>query len=243
MKQLYLLISTIILTSCVTMYNRTSNKKYIVEVDTYGSDSYLNSKKYFLAAEDSTIIENNLQYIEFSDYIRKILSSKGYAETQNLDDADLTVFFRYGISAPETFYLTYTAPTLGQKNDVSSITTRGHALVNPYTNHVEYNQTIASTPKYGRNTKNVTTAHSQYLRYVTLTAYDLNSYRSENKEKIAWNTILTSRGSSDDLRKVIPYMIAVGSEYIGKSSGEKKLCEIYENDKRVNQLKVSSNAR
>lgn len=225
------------------MYNTTSNDRYVVEVDAYGNDSYLNSKKYIIASGDSTINESNLQYIEFSDYIKKILASKGYTETQDWDEADIMIFFKYGISDPETFQQTYAVPTWGQTG-VSSTTTRGNVNVNPYGNNIDYNQTTTSNPTYGiTGTRNVSRTYTKYFRYVTLTAYDLNLYKENEKEKIVWNTIITSDGSIDDLRKVIPYMVTVGASYIGKSSGEKKSLEIYGNDERVNQLKGISDGQ
>lgn len=243
MKYFYLLLIIYFLTSCASMYNTTSNDRYVVEVDAYGNDSYLNSKKYIIASGDSTVNESNLQYIEFSDYIKKILASKGYTETQDWDEADLMIFFKYGISDPETFQQTYAVPTWGQTG-VSSTTTRGNVNVNPYGNNIDYNQTTTSNPTYGiTGTRNVSQTYTKYFRYVTLTAYDLNLYKENEKEKIVWNTIITSDGSSDDLRKVIPYMVTVGASYIGKSSGEKKSLEIYGNDERVNQLKGISDGQ
>lgn len=224
------------LTSCASTYN-TTNDRYVVEVDAYGNDGYLNSKKYIIASGDSTIKESSLQYLEFSEYIKKLLASKGYVETQDWDNADLMIFFKYGISDPATFQQTYAVPTWGQTG-VSSTTTKGNVYVNPYGNNIDYNQTTTSNPTYGvTGSRNVTKTYTQYFRYITLTAYDLNAYKKSDKEKIIWNTIITSSGSSDDLRKVIPYMVVAGGSYIGKSSGEKKSVGVYSNDERVKQLK------
>jgi hypothetical protein len=170
--------------------------RYIVEVDGYGNDSHLDSKKYVLASGDSTVNESSLQYIEFSDYIKKILYTKGYVETASRDDADLIIFFRYGISDPKIFYRTY----------------------------------------YGVNGQEIGT-YTEYFRYLTLDVYDLNVYKSTGKPKMVWNTILTSSGRSDDLRLVIPRMIAVGGSYFGKNNETKQSLEILENDPRVEQLK------
>ena len=225
------------LTSCASTSNTTNNSRYIVEVDAYGNDSYLSSKKYILGSGDSTVNESNLQYVEFSEYIKKILASKGYTETQDWDNADLMIFFKYGISDPATFQQTYAVPTWGQTG-VSSTTTKGNVYVNPYGNNIDYNQTTTSNPTYGvTGSRNVTKTYTTYFRYITLTAYDLNVYKKSDKEKIVWNTILTSSGYSDDLRRVIPYMVVVGNSYFGKSSGEKNSIGIYEKDERVNQLK------
>jgi hypothetical protein len=223
--------------------NNTTTSRFVVKVDSYGNDSYLNSKKYIIASGDSAVDESSLQYLEFASYVKKILAAKGYAETNDWDDADLMIFFKYGISDPETFQQTYAVPTWGQTG-VSSTTTKGNVYVNPYGNNIDYNETTTSSPTYGiTGSRNVTRTYTKYFRYITLTAYDLNVYKTDEKEKIAWNTILTSSGSSDDLRRVIPYMVVVGSSYFGKSSGEKKSHEIFGDDERVKQLKGISEAQ
>jgi hypothetical protein len=237
MRYFNFVLIVFILTGCATL-NKTPNSKVIVEVDSYGNDSYLESKKFIIASGDSTISESDLQFQEFSDYVKKILvNKKDYVEVDDWDEADLMIFFKFGISDPETFKQTYAVPTWGQTG-VSSTTTRGNVHVNPYGNNITYNETTSSTPTYGvTGSRIVTKTYTIFFRYVTLTAYDLNEYKKKGKEKIIWNTILTSSGNSNDLRKVIPYMIVIGSSYFGKSSGEKKLHEILEGDDRVNHIK------
>ena len=264
MRYLYSVLIIFLFASCATMFNTTSTR-YVVKVDAYGNDSYLNSKKYILASDDSTLNENSLQYIEFSDYIRKILNSKGYIETTSWDNADLMIFFKYGISDPRTFQATRSVPMWG-KTGVSSVNTTsqttGSANGSTYgsvtgSGNTAYGSAYSSssdnsttttrtnvTPSYGvTGYRQQTSTYTKYFRYVTLSAYDLNVYKENKNEKIVWNTIITSDGSSDDLRKVIPYLVTVGASYFGKSSGEKKTLEIYENDERVNQLKGISNVQ
>jgi len=217
--------------------------RFAVKVDAYGNDSYLNSKKYILAKGASTLDENDIQYIEFSDYVKKTLYAKGYIETANYDEADLVVFFRYGISDPETFQETYSVPVWGQTT-ISSINTTSYAQGSAYGigNTVYGSATGNSTSRVNYNYgvtgyRQETQTYTQYFRYLMLDVYDLNIYRSTGNPKMVWKTVLTSNGSSGDLRLVIPHMIAVGSPYFGKNSGTKQTLNIFENDKRVKQLK------
>jgi len=257
MKYLYLLLIIFLFASCATMNNTTRALRYVMEVDAYGNDNYLNSKKYILASGDSTVNENNLQYIEFSDYIRKVLNSKGYIETTSWGDADLMIFFTYGISDPQTFQTTRSIPMWGQTG-ISSVNTTSQTT--SYANGSVYGSSNSAygsaygnsttntrtnvTPSYGvTGYRQQTSTHTRYFRYLTLSAYDLNEYKANENEKIVWNTIITSSGFSDDLRRVIPYMVIGGGPYFGKNSGEKKSLEIYENDERVNQLKGISDTQ
>jgi hypothetical protein len=230
------------ISSCANSYYATSNKsRFIIEVDSYGNDSYLLNKRYLLATGDSTINENDLQYIEFSEYVKKALDHKGYSETKNPEEADVVVFFKYGISDPQTFQRTVSIPTWGQTG-VKSTNTTGNVYVNPYGKNINYNQTTTSTPTYGvTGYRTVNQTITQYLRFLTITVYDSNEYKETGKDKIVWNTIITSSGSSGDLRKVFPYLIVAGQNFFGLSSGERKEVNIYEGDERINQLKGITN--
>jgi len=235
---------TIILMSCATTH-------FVVEVDAYGSDNYLKKRKYIIVSGDSALNENNLQYIEFSDYIREILDDKGYVEAENLDDANLMIFFRYGISDPKTFQQTYSVPVWGQTG-ISSINTTGYSMGSAYGSATGVGNTVygsAYGSSYGNSTTKVnynygvtgyrqeTATYTTYFRYLILDVYDLNAYRKQGKPKMVWNTKVTSSGSSGDLRLVIPYMLAASSSYFGKNSNTKQTLKIQENYIRVKQLK------
>src|SRR5690606_34402428 len=114
--------------------------------------------------------------------------------------------------------------------------------VNPHSNNINYNQKTTNTPTYGvTGYKSVNQTVTQYLRYLAISAYDYNAFKDSGVEKIVWKTIITSSGTSGDLRKVFPYLIIAGQYYYGKSSGERKEMTIYEGDERINQLRGISN--
>lgn len=265
MKYIYSLLTFFLFVSCASIYNSSNKVKFIVDVDAYGDDSYLVSKKYILFSTDSTVNENSLQYVEFADYVRKTLNAKGYKEVTSWDEADLIIYFGYGISDPETFQVTRSIPVWG-KTGISSINTTsnttGYSRGSAYGSATKIGNTISGsvsgssyghsttssqtsvTPSYGvvgyrQESSTITT----YFRFLTLDVYDLNAYKTSEEIKIVWNTTLTSKGSSDDLRRVIPYMITVGSSYFGTSSGQKRTINIYENDERVNTLRGLSSTK
>lgn len=224
--------------SCSTSQKLTVNKiRYVMEVDSYGNESLSTAQKYIIKSGDTTVNENDLQYIEFSEYIKKTLNAKGLIEVSKLEDANLVVFFKYGISDPKTFQTSLSIPSWGQTG-ISSSNTTGNIKSAPYSNNITYNQTTTSTPTYGiTGSTNMPLLITHYLRYITLTVFDFNEYKESGKEKIVWKTVITSSGGNDDLRRVIPYLIVAGQDYFGKSSGERKEIEIYEGDQRINQLK------
>lgn len=243
-----------LLTSCASLYNTTTADNrvhFVVEVDAYGDDSYLNSKKYLLLPADSTIDMNNLEYIEYSSYVVKILNNKGYIEVFNISDADIIIYFNYRISEPIVYQETESIPIRGQTgvSSVTSISNSNSTTNNGYqykyiktgstsTSNINTTTQTYAVPQYGTvGYREKTTTHTEYLRFVHLIAYNINN----NNNRAIWSTVITSSGSSNDLRKVIPYMLIGGSKYLGKSSEEKKERRIYENDERVIWLKASSN--
>ena len=238
MNYLVILLSTLLLVSCATT-NMTTNSglRYVVEVDSYGEDSTLLKKDCFLYISDSTINTSDLQFQEFYGYIAKILTNKGYSIVDSIESANIIVFFNYGISDPNTQEYTRSVPVWGQTG-ISSTTTTGNVYVNPYSNNIQYKQNTYSTPTYGvAGYRTVQGSYTTYLRYLNLVAYDFDYYVKNNKERRIWQTVITSTGPSNDLRKVIPSMLIGAQKYIGHSSYEKKEISIYENNPSLQMLK------
>jgi len=67
------------------------------------------------------------------------------------------------------------------------------------------------------------TTHTTYPRYLFLGAYDGKTLRQSNGQDAVevWNTAVVSTGSSDDLRAVMPIMIAAAADYFGGNTGRK----------------------
>jgi hypothetical protein len=244
-----ILLSSILLfllPSCETTSNASSSKTvFIIEVDAYGNENFASGRKYIIATGDALINESDLQYLEFAEYIKKTLAAKGYAETSDPKEANLFVSFKYGISDPKIYQSTVSKLIWGQTG-VSSTNTTGtvNAFVNPYGGNATYSQTTTNTPTYGiTGARDVTETIIKYLRYLTISVYDLDTYAKSGKEKIVWSTSITSTGSSGDIRRVFPYLIVAGQTYFGKSSGEKIVVKVYEGDQRVTQLKGASIAK
>lgn len=70
-----------------------------------------------------------------------------------------------------------------------------------------------------------------------LAAYDLEVYRREDKEIQVWKTTVTSSGSSGDLRRVFPILVAASRPYIGVNTGQQVKVILDENDRAVVDVK------
>ena len=116
---------------------------------------------------------------------------------ENFEAADLAIFLSYGIGDPETIEHTYSIPITGQTGVVSSY--------NFYSGSTTY------TPTYGIVAYSQGTyAETLFTRHIYLRAYDLKEYRETKKETIIWDTRIASSGSSADLRRTFPVLIAAG---------------------------------
>jgi hypothetical protein len=80
-----------------------------------------------------------------------------------------------------------------------------------------------------------------YDRFLILAAYDLNAFRITKQEIQLWKTIITSSGSSDDLRTVIPYLVFAAKPYLGGNTGKRVKVILLNGDKRVKNFVEGSN--
>ena len=97
-----------------------------------------------------------------------------------------------------------------------------------------------NTPNYGVVGSNVVRETDiTYLRYLTISAYDVDFYKRTGDNKMIWLAELTSQGSKDDLRYIFPFMLVAAEPYIGRSSGQKVEVIIPDEpaDNRVIQLR------
>ncbi|PSV00501.1 hypothetical protein [Photobacterium kishitanii] len=208
---------------------------YRVQVDSLSDSAVSNKKIYVLLPKGKDVRPTDLRFREFSNYVRKALSQKGFVPANSAADANVVIFLDYAIGDPQTSQYTYSIPTWGQTG-VSSSTTYG--TLNTYGNTATYSGTTYNTPSYGitGSTTGVGTSTS-YTRYVKLSAFDLDEYRKSGDFKQLWYTNAVSTGSSDDLRQAFPVMIAASSDYISGNTGGYKKVYISETDPKIQQLR------
>ena len=77
----------------------------------------------------------------------------------------------------------------------------------------------------------------QYPRYITLAAVDLPIYRQREQVAFVWKTTITSSGSSSDLRRVFPVMVAAAEASVASNTGQQVKVVLTESDKRVKVVK------
>ncbi|MEM8727275.1 MAG: hypothetical protein AAGE99_00970 [Chlamydiota bacterium] len=215
-KVALLLLFLVWFSACTPSYN--------VSVDAICSPTSLEKKKYFLFSKNESDQESNLQDLEFSSYTDNALRQKKFIKTDDITQADIAIFFSYGISEPVVY--TYDVPIIG-KTGISSSTISGK-----FDYFGNYSETTDYTPKYGI-TGYRTEKSTIFYRYLTISGFDLEKYEQTGdfqEAKEIWKTRVTSWGASSDLRKIFPILLNVGKGYFGANTRGKIEIDVYENE-------------
>jgi outer membrane murein-binding lipoprotein Lpp len=209
--------------------------QFHVNVDSISSEVATLKKSYVLLPGNKDTTVEDLQFKEFMTYVHRALTANGFVQANNLEKADIVIFLVYGIGNPQEHLYSYSLPAWGQTG-VSSSTTSG--TINMYGNFGTYSGTTTYAPKYGITgyTSHVA-SYTTYFRYMLLDAYDLDIYRRKKKLSQIWRTTVTSTGSSDDLRRVFPVLVAGSAEFLGANTGQNVRVILREEDPEVLEIK------
>lgn len=184
--------------------------KFVVKVNSISNPDFnLENKTYFILSSMKNASEHDLQFQEYARYVATALSFKGYKRVDDVHDANLIVGMAYGIGNPKT--------------EVNS---------QVYTTSTGYSYPVGWTWIHVQpRTRKVVTRNTTYMRYLILNAYDAG-----NRKTQIWNTTLKSEGTSDDLRVVLPHMIAASIFELGTNTGKSIRKVMYKNAARVLQV-------
>lgn len=165
--------------------------------------------------------KNNLEYETYAGYISQQLSKYNYILVPT-SKASVIVQFDYSIDSGRT--VTGSAPTWGQTGVSSSSTyTTGnvYGTVNTYGNYGTYSgsgsaiSTTTYTPTYGV-TGYRTVSATHYTRELFVKMLD------KKTQKIIYNARVDSRGQSNQISAVMPYLVkSLFQEFPGKSGTSK----------------------
>lgn len=228
------LLLFVMFTSCVTTQYGSSRPRFIVNVDAISAMD-TSQVCYYLLPADSTVDPGGLQFAEYSRYIKRALERKGLTPAENLLQAELVVFVAFGIGDPEQHTYSYSVPTWGQTGVASSRTT-GSASV--FGNFGNYSSTTTYTPQYGiTGSRTALGSFTTYDRFIVLDAYSVENSNEPAIGNQLWKTTIKSTGSSGDLRRVFPVMVAAARNYVGENTGQIVEVTLFETDTRVREIK------
>ena len=212
-----------------------ATKQFQSDVDSFARPDVKGKLQYVLMPGEKGTEPSDLQFLEFSAYVEKVLAEKGYLKAQSVDQANIAIFLSYDIGDPRTHQFSYSTPVYGQTG-VSSATT--HGTVSSFGGMGSYSGTTTYTPSYGvTGYRSEVGSFTTYERFLLLASFDIAASAKEGKSIQLWKTEVVSNGSSNDLRFVFPYMVASMRPYLATNTGKKVRITIAEDDPIVLQLR------
>lgn len=233
MARLFITLVLLLLVGC-------TGPMYHVRVDSIQGDIQSTGKKYIILSGKKGVNVDDLQFQEFTQYIKKALSQQGFNEAQAFNIADIAIFMNYGIGEPQASSYSFSLPVYGQTGGGSSTFNASTYGSGGYS---RTSGNIYTAPTYGVvGSQSFSGTRYSYFRYLVLDCVDLNEYRKTNKIISSWKTTVTSSGSSGDLREVFPVLVGASMPYIGTNTGKQVKVQLYENSNEVQFIKGLSDS-
>ncbi|GBD95676.1 MAG TPA: DUF4136 domain-containing protein [Nitrospirae bacterium] len=213
-----------------------TGQMYMVKVDSINAGYESQKKNYILLPSNEGVNVNDLQFQEYSLYVKRALSRHGFKETTDFNSADVAIFLRYGISDPQVNPISsprLVFPKIGAETSTFKASSYSSG---------RYSETYGSITKSTNLNTSLTDLsppkpQPSYSRYLIIVCIDLDVYRQDKTMQQLWKTTVTSSGSSGDLREVFPILVAASDPYIGMNTGKQIEIHLNENDRRVKQIK------
>jgi len=226
------LLVAIVLTGCV------SNRVARVAVNGFSDTKYAGGHFYWLLSGKDDVAVDDLEFREYAAYLRRGLAQAGYSESATPDQADLAIFFSYGIGDAKEQSYSYSMPIYGQTGggtyNFSGTTYSDYGTATTY-------GTATQTPQYGvAGSEQFSGSTLTYLRYLRVDVFVMKTLQNEKKKIPVWRTDVMSRGRTDDLRIVFPVLVAAATPHFGKNTKRQVIIDISDGDKQVQQIKTGT---
>lgn len=165
--------------------------------------------------------------LEFQDYARMIemkLSERGYRRG-DISSADMAIFIAYGINSAGVRNYAYSLPVYGTNTfSGSSFGSGGMTNFSGMTSGVVGSQTVAGSTR-------------EYTRTLIVDVVDFAHYKNTGQIVSLWKGDITSTGSSNDLRLVMPMLVEAGFRHFGQNT-KKGITHVYaEHDSDIEKLR------
>lgn len=214
--------------SCVTTTYLNHGNKITTSIKSFGNMKDLESKTFYIESGDDNISSNDLEFREYAGYLVENLKVYGLTETTDKLNADLCFLMNYCVT-DESYQENIPVPDYG-RTTIASSTTKGNKTTYQY--------------NYGTTGYHYVQANiSNFVRVVNVYAYDNKS--RDGDPLMLWKLNLKSKGTSDDMKKIVPYMFYIESGLLAFSDNtDDPLFYVYEDDllfKRWKQKQIFSN--
>ncbi|MFN7178457.1 hypothetical protein [Hyphomonas sp.] len=233
MRWLVAVLCSVFLGGCQTGPN------YYVNVSSITAPEVQSGMTYRVWPANDNVKVSDLQFREYAEQVSRALELRGFKRAAERTLPDVITFLDYGIGAPQTRTGSYNMPVYGQTGVASSTTTTtGTATANRFGNTVygtgTATSTTTNTPQYGviGSTTKVY-SYTEYTRYIKVDAHFTSRWEQEKELVPAFTTEIVSTGSSGDLRKLFPIMLAGSLDYIASTTQGYVPVTLIESDPRI----------
>ena len=214
--------------------------RFNINVNTITGPNPLEKNKYNILPLVKGVDKDDLQFQEFSSYVDRALQMKGFQKVEANVDPEVTIFLSYGISDPTQRIAS--APIYGQTGGgISSFNADTSSNIysssgNTYTGNSTTSGTIYQAPTFGV-VGSQTYSYSTFDRFLVLDAVDYTEFKATKKMKSLWKTTITSTGSSGDIRRVFPILVAAAVPHIAENTGKQISVTLTEEKEVVKEIK------
>lgn len=218
----------------------SKDPKVQIRVDSLASSTARSKVAFYVMPGMPNLQPEELEFREFKYQAEQALLYEGFTMSADASSAEIAIFLSYGIGQPQVHYETITSPTFGLVPDGSySVNTQSQTFGNTTysSSSVHQGQHLAVT---GYETQVRTRV--RYDRFLTLSAIDVAYYKATGKIGEVWRTTVTSTGSSDDLRRIFPVMMAAAMRRFAITTRGKVDVEIREHHPRARFLRREMSA-
>lgn len=212
---------------------------YYVNVSGIAAPEVQSGMTYRVWPSDENVKATDLQFREYAAQVSRALETRGFKQVADAVSPDVIAFLDYGIGEPESRVGSYSMPVYGQTGVASSTTTTtGTATANRYGNTVygtgNATSTTTNTPSYGvvGSTTQVY-SYTEYTRFIRVDAYFTSRWEEQEELVPAFTTEIVSTGTSGDLRKLFPIMLAGSMEHIASTTQGYVPVTMTESDPRI----------
>lgn len=223
--RILILLFLLLLTGCATGIT--------VQIDSITGEATPSGMRYVLKSGAEDVREDDLYFVEFSRYFQTVLAEQGYQRVADIKEADLIIFFSYGVADGRTTQHIYSTPVydwVGSET-ITHVETKEEPGGTTRTTRQVY---IPSRQRLvGRDIQitNVTT----YTSYASLVA----KRQDDLKSPPLWRTFVQGASETNDLRSLMPVLAAAAAPYLGNNTGRAIKLKLREDDPRAEQLRQS----
>jgi len=226
-QSMLVLCCILIITSCTS--------RITVVVNAISSSEHNNlGKHYFLTSAMEDVDDKDLFFQEFRQYFEYVLHKEGYTRVNTETGADIIIFLGYGISDGMTDISTYSWPIYeaigGESISITETTmdSSGNAVTTTRVIYIPARVTRVGTTYE-------TKAFTTFNRSAILEAR--KSTTNNGSGDAVWKLLISSVGTSNDIREVMPYLAAASSGFIGKNSRDRRAFVVEHDDPLLLELK------